>query len=403
VAAFASWARALPESIRIRGKAREMNKSRGPGAIQVLVAAAGIVMLLVAGCTGEPRDDPSGGAGAAASAGQGSKGGEGAPGQTWVALADDTPLGPYRQYTDGPEADLAADAQARAEAQGEREAIVAECMKQAGFDYYPVPYGGSMTGEGERWVAQALSTLTIPELSEDRAEVAKWGYGIDPDDYYTQDDQDRDPEFQRISQKNSDHLNSLSEDGQRAYQMALSGAAQGEGVPAESMGGCSGEAYARVLEIVPASSDFSERHHDVISALIDLARMDVAMDPATVAAHREWDACMLEAGVDLAPHVAVDAQGNGLTDSGYANQATPVVALEFARAMGPDGALLDDEPGFLRAYPAQLEVALADYDCRQKVDYTGRIIAAQRDVEQRFLDQNRAALEAMKADAADHI
>jgi hypothetical protein len=63
----------------------------------------------------------------------------------------------------------------------------------------------------------------------------------------------------------------------------------------------------------------------------------------------------------------------------------------------PFSTLKSEEP--LKAYPAQIEVALIDFDCREQVDYMDRLMEVVRDVEQKFLDENRAALEAMKADA----
>jgi hypothetical protein len=110
---------------------------------------------------------------------------------------------------------------------------------------------------------------------------------------------------------------------------------------------------------------------------------------------------MSDHDIDVSRAVAVDAAGNALSDSGYMNQATPAVAWEFARHLGPDDSQwLDGDQALLRAGPAQVQVALADWDCRERTDYIGRLLEVQIAAEQRFLEQNYAQLEAMKEDAS---
>ena len=47
----------------------------------------------------------------------------------------------------------------------------------------------------------------------------------------------------------------------------------------------------------------------------------------------------------------------------------------------------------------EVELALADLDCREETDYTDRSTDIARDAEQQFVDDHRSELEAMKAAA----
>jgi hypothetical protein len=108
--------------------------------VGVLAGAA-----LVGGCTGEPSGDASSGSGsAAASGGAGGVAGDAPAAKEFIVLGEDTPLGPYRQYMAGPAYDFDENLEKLVSATDKREAMVASCMKDAGFTYYPLPYGGAM-------------------------------------------------------------------------------------------------------------------------------------------------------------------------------------------------------------------------------------------------------------------
>ncbi|MDR1394239.1 MAG: hypothetical protein LBJ62_09810 [Bifidobacteriaceae bacterium] len=81
------------------------------------------------------------------------------------------------------------------------------------------------------------------------------------------------------------------------------------------------------------------------------------------------------------------------------NRPSPGTMIDRARSLGQDGQTEEAGLGLLKAYPAQVEVALIDYDSRQATNYLDRLLAIQRDVEQNFLDENRDQLDKMAAAA----
>lgn len=57
------------------------------------------------------------------------------------------------------------------------------------------------------------------------------------------------------------------------------------------------------------------------------------------------------------------------------------------------------DPKLVTVKDEEIELALADLDCREKTDYTAVHKKVQDALEQRFIDDHRAELDALKADA----
>ncbi|MDR1441524.1 MAG: hypothetical protein LBJ02_03915 [Bifidobacteriaceae bacterium] len=362
--------------------------------------ATGVVLL--AGCSEQPanspRTDESGGAGAPAVV----VGPEGAPlAEEWTVLSDDTPLGEYRKYMYGPSYDFEESLGAAIKANDERQEVVTSCMKRAGFDYYPTPYGGSRELESESGWNVRAKRLMVPVLDSDRARVAQWGYGVDPESWDEVMFAGQDPEFEKVVARNDAYFESLSASGQELYLTALSGPADPATGYRDSGQGCASDAFEEVPEVPAASranDAFDVAHDGILYELVQVTKWYVGLDPRAVALDEEWAACAAGKGLDFAGTAWADPDSEPTVDVSMLNRISPVSALNHARNMGEDGEWSIDA-GYLRAYPAQVEVALVDYDCRQQLDYMDRIMEIVLDVEQDFLDKNRVALEAMKADA----
>jgi hypothetical protein len=303
----------------------------------------------------------------------------------------------------GPSYDFDQQLQTTVEAHDERQDLIAACMKRAGFDYKPVPYSGPREQQPHPGYARA-GYLMVPPLDPDRVNVAKWGYGLDPEDWEdTLVPPGADPEAAKTASDNDAYRASLSAAEQAAYDTTLSGSVDAEGRPlAPDGGGCMAESYAQVPEVAvspSANQAFLADHEDLIFAMVELARWDVGMDPRALALDKEWAKCAASEGLDLSGR-AYSVSGHPASDASMANRPSPINAIDHARSLGEDGRPVDQAtPGYLRAYPAQVEVALIDFDCRQEVDYMKRVIAIQTDLEQQFLDANQDRLEAMKTAA----
>jgi hypothetical protein len=373
-----------------------------------------IATLLMAGCTGpdtkgsRETTEP----GSADPATEAAPVGDAPEAQEVTILGDDTPLGGYRQYLEGPDYDYDKWLQAAIEATDKREALVASCMKDAGFEYYPVPWGGETKKKPHPGFARS-AYLMVPVLDPDRDIVPKWGYGLDPENQSTGPFPDQNPEFEETVTKNQQYAESLNAKGQEQYQLTLFGPTDPQtGQPLDGSDGCAGRAMAQSPQVdrPKANDDFSTAYNQLRIQFVRVTTWDVGMDPRSVALDEKWAKCAVGKGLDMSDKVFERTDGRPTSDVSMKNRVSPGSAFDKARTLNEDGESifaglkLDDpvpeglEPA-MRAYPAQVEIALIDYDCRKELGYMDRVMEIQIDVEQQFLDKNRTALEAMKNDA----
>ncbi|WP_123732933.1 hypothetical protein [Rathayibacter sp. PhB152] len=95
-----------------------------------------------------------------------------------------------------------------------------------------------------------------------------------------------------------------------------------------------------------------------------------------------------------------------LSDAGYPGFATPYDAvnsisdkLTAVYDAAGDQVVEPTDPKLVAVKDEEIELALADLDCREKTDYTAVHKKVQDALEQRFIDDHRAELDALKADA----
>jgi hypothetical protein len=271
-----------------------------------------------------------------------------------------------------------------------------------------VPYSGPREQEPHPGYAQA-EYLLVPPLDPDRSSVAKWGYGLDPEPG-TQPDNltppGADPEAAKTAEENQAYRDSLPIAEQQAYDVTLSGPADAES------GGCVAAAGSQVPTVPSqpsANRTFTAAHEGLTMEMVKLTDWHVGMDPRALALDEESERCATGKGLDLS---AVEYEWEGrLADQvpSLRNRPSPAAAMIIARELGEDGEklLMDGDDLWetdlsaaprLQAFPAQVQVALIDFDCREQVDYMDRMMAIVVDVEQEFLDANKDRLEALKAD-----
>ncbi|MDR2567544.1 MAG: hypothetical protein LBC97_16130 [Bifidobacteriaceae bacterium] len=112
------------------------------------------------------------------------------------------------------------------------------------------------------------------------------------------------------------------------------------------------------------------------------------MDPRSVALDREWEECTAR-GMDFSgmrfSRTTPDGQEQILSNVAPLTRPSPGVAIDVTRGPGTNGEPVGEAGDWLlRGYPSQIEVALADYDCRQETHYMDRIMEIQRDVERNW-------------------
>jgi hypothetical protein len=256
-----------------------------------------------------------------------------------------------------------ADFDARSALQEAREAAVAACMKRQGFEYVPVPYRVVTTDTVIDWW-QEIDGIVVPTLPSQRGDVERFGYGV-------QAPLSMSPIAPPSAEEeaNTAYAEGLGAAGQAAYDLALTGHRADDPTTYEEAGGCQGEAWAGFPEPDAASGVRSilDSHADFVQSFRWLIIDGVAVDPRMVAMNRSWADCMEAAGVD---HLA---------DAGE-EQITPYSALMLALRTAPNGDYWDarehvadeDEPPEHRSISMsapEIEIALADFDCRAEVGY----------------------------------
>ena len=277
----------------------------------------------------------------------------------------------------------------------EGQAFRAECMRERGFVYYPEPWTGTEAHEG--WF-RGGDQLWLPHLSEDRAEVSRVGYGVMPAEDLSLWDS-------REAKQNAEYRDSLSPSGRSKYDLALYGEMPStiKSNSVKSCGELSMEKYP-ALVVDPGPKDlFRAQFGELSMSMHSLVNEDIAEDPRITSLNATWNGCMANLGYDL-------------LSGFYWNQhnVSPWTAQTLALRTRADGSLGDTwynyqydeitppEERSLLGTPAEIQIALADYDCRRESDYMERYLAVQIDLESAFVERHKTQLDQMMAFAEEH-
>ena len=257
--------------------------------------------------------------------------------------------------------------------QNEQEELVATCMADEGFDYVPVDnsqYSGMMSDGGEEYGTEKW--------------VAENGYGMTQSPEQIAEQQEQSQEF---VDPNQDYVMSLSEGEQAAYNEVLYGVQPTEEEIGEDgsyeynweTSGCQGFASHEVSGDQPSQEDHAALY-DAMSAMYEEAQSS----PAIAKLDAEWAACMADAGYATFLKKA-DAQESLSFEMNalYENQS----------GTGPDEQALSD------MREKELTLAMADFTCAEGVDYTAASTKVQFDLEEQFITDHKAELDALIADS----
>lgn len=225
------------------------------------------------------------------------------------------------------------------------EEAVASCMADEGFDYNP---RSASYLEADRLLQQ-------PQLSS-RDWVAENGYGFNaPKDEEHAALDAADPNVAIVAAMSTAEL--------EAYYSAYWGDVNSGGTDE----GCLG---TTVTDIAPPLS-LSDRWQPLVESLQQMYGQLLPADPVWQQINRDWSDCMAVAGhSDF--DTPQDAQSSVESPDGVANAA----ALE-----------------------REIDVALADIDCRSEVGYDARMRQVTVAAETVFFEQNRAQLDALLAES----
>jgi len=283
---------------------------------------------------------------------------------------EDSPLNQY--FAAGYSGEGSAEDQKRMEErEKKREELIASCMADEGFEYTPklASFEPAASDEDE-----------IDPMSREYAEV--YGYGVVTNPWSS----DAEAEEPEEVNKNQLYIDSLSESEATAYYEALYGAVEDDADEYRwEDAGCQGYAQHEMSGEDPWEAEQFAGLRDKLQGLY----AELERSPELAALEREWSKCMQEAG-----------------EPGFDTQMSAANSIydeinriyEASAETDPEG-LSDpsDSPEMKVLGEREIELALVDHDCREETSYMEKALKIQFDLEARFVDANKADLEAFKA------
>lgn len=312
------------------------------------IALFGLVAALGAGALTGCSADPDGQAGRTPSGSASEPAAEAEP--TFA------PIGPLEEVLGydlsfGSAADVAADI-------AWRENQVAQCMKEQGFEYWPMVPG-----------AESITFHAGP-LPGSREFVEAYGFGIS-----TQETGGAGWTFSGTqAPEQLAYLEGMSAAETEAYNTALYGpvtddpASDDQGV--YRAGGCA----------VPSNEGASDDGLDLIRSEANAFLMGLANHSALDDLNREWSACMADSGYTEASPSSLKAR----LDAEF---------MELSAGGGPGGSALEPDSELVET---EMILALADLECREKLDYDARSLEIRHTLQQDYLTANQADLDRLQ-------
>lgn len=308
---------------------------------------------------------------------------------------DSTPeFGPIEQLWQDAYADV--DADEASDKQMRVEELVAQCMAGEGFEYTPVDYGAAgtelpmpTTDDGE---TLASGTLEYAQ---------QYGYGITTNPWAGSGAPDPAATAQAWVDPNQEYLDSMTESEMAAYQAALYGEEPSftddedwdNWHPTWEEQGCYGFANHEVYGDQMGNGGDDNEWAD-LEAEVDTLWASVETDPRVAEATESWASCMSDAGHPglTAVHDAEDSISSAVNavyddDDPHADLDDDPTPEDVAAA---DAAL---QESIAEITPQEISLAVADYTCRDEVDYDRIRHAVSVDLQQEFYDAHKVELE----------
>ncbi|WP_172829659.1 hypothetical protein [Microterricola viridarii] len=274
------------------------------------------------------------------------------------------------------------------EQQVEVEKLVAACMKDEGFEYTPNTQNGSVV------------TMGSSDMAERETEewVASNGYGM------VQTQEEMEAQQEQVSDyvdPNQDYLSTLSESEVSAFYETLHGpgpseeemAAMEAGEAYEynwETGGCYGAAQHSTQD--QGMEAYSDPKYQGLFEKMGAIYTTMQEDPKIKELDRSWASCMADAG-----YSDFTMKQDAFTLISEAQNAI-YETMEYDQETGEP--LGDNTEALAELKQQEIDVALADFRCSEKLNYMQETLKAQFALETRFVEDNKAELDALLADYA---
>lgn len=275
------------------------------------------------------------------------------------------------------------------------EELTADCMTEQGFEYTPVDY--SQTGE------MAVADTSDIGVEWGTLEFAEqYGYGLTTNPWSEEASTATSDESTFVD-PNQEYLDAMSETEQTAYYAALYGdMSVAEGDSGEEVeydwttAGCQGAASHEIYESAPG---IDEDEYTQLQDEMETMYEAITTDPRMAELDSQWAACMADAGH---PGLATVADA----ESSINDQVNALWEDDPSADLGPDATEADMQAAqdaitasLAVLTPTEIEVAVADYTCRDKVQYTETQQEINFNLQQQFYDAHKDTLDAWR-DAA---
>lgn len=333
---------------------------RSTGPLAVCTAAA--LVLVLAGCSGSADGDKS---------------------------YEDSPLNKYLSAAYG--GDLSQEEQQKQfeEQQRQQEELMAECMTEAGFEYTPSTQSGSVV----------FADDDVAWEPDEKDWVEKYGYGIVNNPY---NDMAEDQMGEEYVDPNAEYVESLSESERNAFYETAYGAEPEEDELSEDGSydynwedaGCQGWAQHELQGEDPWQSDeFAD-----LRTKMDELWTSLQDAPEFTELNAAWAACMDDGGepgftMQAEAQQSISDEQTALYNAAYGDGTTEI---------DPEAADVEDpntSPEMKALGEREIELATVDLGCRTETSYTKKALEIQFALEEKFIAENKAELDAFKAAA----
>jgi hypothetical protein len=258
--------------------------------------------------------------------------------------------------------------------QVEVEKLVAACMAEEGFEYIPV----------DQNQGQVVSSEEMEDTDTEEW-VASHGYGMSQTPEEIEDSNDNAVEW---VDPNQPYIESLSEGEATAFYEVLYGVQPTDEELNEDGSydykwedaGCQGAAQHEIQGESVYEQEENKALFDSMNAIYE----DLVANPEMKKLDTEWASCMADAGYP-------DFKGK---------QEAVQNVIDKSNALweeNPETGPTEEQQAEVREY--ELDLAMADFKCADKMDYTNKATAIQFELEEQFIADHKAELDALVAEA----
>lgn len=264
------------------------------------------------------------------------------------------------------------------------EEITAECMAEQGFEYTPVDWsqagGGVVVDEDLQWGTAEFA--------------AEYGYGITTQPGMPEEPAPDEPTEEFVD-PNQEYVDSMTEGEREAYHLALYGEQftdDGSGGEVEydwTKAGCQGAAQHEVYENTGLDSDQTAALEEEMNTMWE----SIASDPRITALDDEWASCLADKGFTGYakigdPETQLSERSNAVYEEVYGDMTEELSEEEYAALDEQVQSRLAEITG------EEIEIAVADFECREQVDYDDVQREVSTEYQQEFIDAHKDELDA---------